>query len=294
MTSSTVSIPVRGPFSLSAAVDFLAAFGGAMTHSTEPAADGGARLRLAFPVEGHWSTAGAVVRADGGAVVAEIVGTAPPGTVAAQVARILSLDINGSEFPAVGRRDPVIGALQARFPGLRPVCFWSPYEAAAWALIGQRISMRQAAAVKGRMAAELGQPVELDGRLVPAFPAPQRLAELTGFPGLSDRKVGWLRSLAEATMAGRLDADRLRSQPRADALTGLQTLDGIGPFSAELILLRGAGDPDAAPRQERRLLAAVAAAYGVAGTAAELARVAERWRPYRTWASVLMRAGWGT
>ena len=47
-----------------------------------------------------------------------------------QVTRILSLDVDGTGFPEVGRRDPVVGGLQARWPGLRPVGFYSPYEAA--------------------------------------------------------------------------------------------------------------------------------------------------------------------
>jgi DNA-3-methyladenine glycosylase II len=59
----------------------------------------------------------------------------------------------------VGERDPVIAGLQRRYPGLRPVAFWSPYEAAAWAVIGQRIRIRQAAGIKAAMARQLGQPL---------------------------------------------------------------------------------------------------------------------------------------
>ena len=55
-----------------------------------------------------------------------------------QVERILSLDVDGSGFLAVGKRDPVVGELQRRYPGLRPVGFWSPYEAAAWTIIRPR------------------------------------------------------------------------------------------------------------------------------------------------------------
>jgi DNA-3-methyladenine glycosylase II len=61
------------------------------------------------------------------------------------------------------------------------VAFWSPYEAAAWAVIGQRIRIRQAAAVKAAMARQLGEPVSFGGHVVHAFPAPQRLASLLGY-----------------------------------------------------------------------------------------------------------------
>jgi DNA-3-methyladenine glycosylase II len=55
----------------------------------------------------------------------------PLGQIRSQVERVLSLDVDGTDFPAVAQRDPVVRNLQARYPGLRPVQFHSPYEAAA-------------------------------------------------------------------------------------------------------------------------------------------------------------------
>jgi DNA-3-methyladenine glycosylase II len=191
----------------------------------------------------------------------------------------------------VGRRDPVVGGLQARWPGLRPVGFFSPYEAAAWALIGHRIRIVQAARIKERMAAELGQAVDVHGDVRHAFPAPARLATLEGFPGLFARKVENLRSLGEAAAVGRLDGDRLRALPREEALAELKRLPGIGDFSAELVLLRGAGDPDHLPSHEPRLCRGAALAYDLdePPDRAWLEERAEAWRPYRTWVVLLLR-----
>jgi DNA-3-methyladenine glycosylase II len=50
--------------------------------------------------------------------------------------------------------------------------------------------------------------------------------------------------VALAALEGQLDTARLRGLPRETALKDLKTLPGIGDFSAGLILLRGAGDPD--------------------------------------------------
>jgi DNA-3-methyladenine glycosylase II len=247
-------------------------------------------------VEGVWQTAGVRVREHADGVEGEIVspaGAGPEllGAVREQVARILSLDVDGSGFPAVGERDPVVAGLQRRYPGLRPVCFWSPYEAAAWAIIGARIRVGQAAAIKARMARELGESVSFGGRALSAFPAPQRLASLDGFPGLAGRKPEWLRSLAAAALDGRLDAARLRALPAEEALAQLKELPGIGDFSAELVLLRGAGAPDEIPRHESRLARAVALAYDRPGppSADEIARISGSWRPYRTWVTLLLR-----
>jgi hypothetical protein len=157
---------------------------------------------------------------DGGAVLGEIFGAVEPDFVRAEAQRILSLDHDAAGFAAVGERDPVVGRLQERFAGLRPVLFYSPYEAAAWALIGHRIRIVQAAGVKARMAAELGDPVDIHGDVRHAFPPPRRLAGLEAFPGLFGRKAEWLSALGEAADAGALDAAHLRSLPTDRALGG--------------------------------------------------------------------------
>ena len=276
----------RGPFSLAASAAFLEGFA--------PAAHRGAEaghLHLAFVPDGEDAATGVCLRQPDTNVVGEAFGDADPAAVRDQVARILSLDVDGGGFPEVGRRDPVVGELQDRWPGLRPVGFFSPYEAAAWTLMVQRIRIVQAARIKDRMTVELGQAVDLHGDLRHAFPGPARLADLDGFPGLTARKVAYLRSLGEAAMAGRLDTARLRALPREQALAWLKELPGVGDFSAELILLRGAGDPDHLPVHEPLLRRAVALAYGLDGQPdeAHLAELAEAWRPYRTWVVLLLR-----
>jgi DNA-3-methyladenine glycosylase II len=68
-------------------------------------------------------------------------------------------------------------------------------------------------------------------------------------------------------------------------------LPGIGPFGAELVLIRGAGVPDRFPEHEPRVHMAIRAAYGLPDDAPleELERIAEAWRPYRSWMAVLLR-----
>src|ERR1700744_3455990 len=123
-------------------------------------------------------------------------------------------------------------------------------------------------------------------------PAPQQLATLDAFPGLSGRKPEWLRALGRAALDGRLDTARLRARPYDQALAALTELPGIGPFAAELVLLRGAGDPDHIPAHETRLARAVALAYGLSSppSVADLVKLSENWRPYRTWVTLLVRA----
>jgi hypothetical protein len=71
----------------------------------------------------------------------------------------------------------------------------------------------QAARIRERMTAELGQPVAVHGDVRQAFPAPGRLAALEGFPGLFAGKADNLRALGEAAAVGRLDGAWLRASP---------------------------------------------------------------------------------
>lgn len=279
-----------GPFSLASGARFLEGFA--------PAAyDGGGAddLGLAFVADGLAEAervAGVLVRQEGATVVGEVHGEADVAVVRRQVGRILSLDLDGRGFPEVAQHDPVVGRLQQRYPGLRPVCFNSPYEAAAWAIIGNRTRIVQAAKVKARMAEEMGAEVAVGRRTGRAFPGPSRLAEFKAFPGLTATKVERLKHLARAAGEGKLEADLLRSLPVGEALSRLQELRGIGPFSAELILLRGAGEPDRIPRHEPRLSRAVARSYGLDATPSveEMEKIGEKWRPYRTWVALHLRA----
>jgi DNA-3-methyladenine glycosylase II len=195
---------------------------------------------------------------------------------------MLSLDVDGTDFAALGERDDVVRALRRRFPGLRPALFYTPYEAAAWAIIGQRIRMTQAATIKERLRDELGK----SG----AFPTPALLAQLsTPQPGLTDCKIGQLRALATAAEDGALMRERLRAMTHEDGLEHLQQLPGIGPFSAELILIRDAGNPDALPDHDTRLDDAIRSAYSTSDDSA-IHQITESWRPYRAWVALLLRA----
>jgi DNA-3-methyladenine glycosylase II len=292
---TTVALAPAGPFSLAASTRFLEGFTPASYHD---AADG--TLRLAFPADdGHATVAAAVWQeetTDGaaGTVRAEFTvdpgDPADPGSVPAQLARSLSLDVDGSGFTELAAADPVVAGLMADHPGLRPVCFHSPYEAAAWSVIGQRIRMTQAAAIKARLAEQYGKRVEVAGQTLHAFPEPLALRAITRVPGLTDVKIERLHALAEAAAAGELDAVRMRAMPVDDALASLRALPGIGPFSAELILIRGAGHPDVFPWHERRLHAAIADEYGLTPETRRMAEIADRWRPYRSWVGFLLRA----
>jgi DNA-3-methyladenine glycosylase II len=284
----------QGPFSLAAA----AGFGFGPTEGRAPAWDGS--LRLAFPVDGGRGHAGAVLRQrepDGPvSVELQLRDGADSGAALAQVARTLSLDHDGRAFQRLGESDRVLGALQRAHPGQRPVLFSSPYEAAAWSVISARRPPAQGARVRAELGARLGATFELAGVEHPAFPQPERLVEIGEVPGLNDTKVQRLHGVARAALAGDLDVERLHELGPEAAYTDMQRLPGIGPFYAGLIVLRAGGFANAlAGLPEPKGAAFAARYYGLPEPlgADAFAELAERWRPFRTWAAVLIRLAGG-
>lgn len=270
MSGQTTVREVAGPWSLATSRAFWEGFTpAALNHQA------GDSLRTVFLAERTWIATTATVSQEDSA--ARITVSQGGDEAVDQVARFLALDIDARGWPAVGDRDPVIGAVQRALPGLRPCGFHSPYEAAAWAVLSQRVRMTQAARLRDELISRHG-----DGG---AFPSPRTLSMLD--LDLPDRKAEYLHAVAEAALDGVLDGRTLRDLTADAAMAKVRQIKGIGPFAAELVVLRGANHPDAVPAHERRLDAQIAARYG---SGARLEDVSEQWSPFRTWAAVHLRA----
>jgi len=291
----TFTIEPRGPFDLATARDFAGGFPAGIGASA--IADGA--ILMTFPTE-DWASGVAVQvrQGAGGTLHGAVFGDGDLDVVIRQAARSLSVDHDGSGWPEVGRRDPVIGRLQERYGLLRPVCFYSAYEAATSFVIGQRISMVQTRRVKERLAERAGDPVEVrvDGAAttIRPFPRPAALLALDDVPGLAAVKVDRLHGLARAALDGRLDTERLRALPEDVALTELRSLPGIGEWTASGVLTRGCGVADTVTLRDRISREAVGHFYGLpaAPTDEEWLAIADAWRPYRMWATVLLHLAW--
>jgi DNA-3-methyladenine glycosylase II len=290
MAGEPFSITPRGPFSLAEAATFE--FG----QRDGSGWDG--VMRMAFCLDGYERHAGVEVRQDADGTVHGIA-YVPVGAgldqVVHQVARVLSLDHDATEFLRVGERDPVIGRLQAAAPGLRPPLFYSPYEAAAWAVLSARRPARQMQQIRQQLSEAYGEVFELAGQRLAAFPSPRQLLSVASFSGISEDKIARLHGVADAALAGALDPGSLQALGPEQAMAEVQRINGIGPFYSALIVIRGTGFTDVLPIQEPRVLALAAQLYQLDAPPGpeEFARIAEPWRPFRTWAAVLIRAAAG-
>jgi len=272
-----------GPFNLKAMNQY---FGGWLSFGLDQSS-----IAMTFPVEG-WRTSAVVIlhQDEMGTIIGEVYGAGKDVQVAwRQALAVLSLDNDATGWVEAGQRDPVIGNLQNSYQFIRPVLFHSPYEAAAAFVIGHRISMQQGRNIRQAMAQEIGEKLQVGESTLHAFPRPQSLLELSNFKGVNDVKIQRLHGIAQAALDGILDRTYLRSMLVGQALEKLRELDGIGEFFAQGILLRGAGLVDEVTDDDATK-EAVQLAYKLQQRPDQktVLNIAEIWRPYRMWATVLL------
>lgn len=286
ISAATATLPLRGPYDLREVA--MMGFG----HRDESEWDG--IMRLAFCTDSLDRQVGVEVRQTENRLDLVVHG-APDidvDAVGRQVARIVSADHDGDAWSRVCASDPVLARLHAVAPGFRPANFHSPYDAAVWSVLSARRARSQGIGLRRRLSEVHGARFELAGRVESALPTPAQLLEVDAFPGLPADRVPRLHAIAEAAMDGFLDVERLTALEPEEAMLQLQTLPGIGPFYSALIVIRACGLTDVLSTEESHSREAIRELYDLdhLPTDAELVARAEAWRPFRTWASVTLRA----
>jgi DNA-3-methyladenine glycosylase II len=183
--------------------------------------------------------------------------------------------------------DPVLARLIDERPDFDPQAWMAQlpamdlYGALLFQVTGQQLSVAATRRIVGRIEALFGGHLPAPAELLALDPA--RLREA----GLSWRKVGTLRDLAERLSDGRLDADALSRLPDDELMAELTTIPGIGPWTVQGALLVALKREDVVLPGDLALRKAVQAAYGLDHRPSqdEVLAIAEKWRPYRSLAT---------
>ena len=202
-------------------------------------------------------------------------------TAIARCRRLLDLDADPEAVDDALSRDRVLAELVAKHPGIRIRRTTDEHETAVRVVLGQQVSLAAARTHTARLVAACGTPLaDPAGGLTHLFPSLDDLATFDvttlRIPASRQRTLtNVITALADGSVV--LDAgadwDRARAQ--------LLTLPGVGPWTVEMIAMRGLGDPDAFPVSDIGVITGARAA----GLDTDIAGYAhEHWRPWRSYA----------
>ncbi|MHA7140087.1 DNA-3-methyladenine glycosylase 2 [Arthrobacter sp. Bz4] len=239
-----------------------------------PDRSGSSHTRLLSTASGHHAVTLTV-----GSSGVEVSTSAPlsqvPG-LTATIRRWLDLDTDLTAVAAAFDDDALLGPLVRHRPGLRAVGYPEPFEAAIMTVLGQQVSVAAAGTFGGRLAAAYGTPGAAG---LTVFPTPEALAsappeQLRSAVGVTRTRGATVQHVARAFCDGLI----LHGDP-TDIRQELLAIPGIGPWSADYLMVRVLGDRDAFTPGDLVLRRAMGNP-----SIREADIQSERWRPYRAYA----------
>ncbi|WCN80748.1 DNA-3-methyladenine glycosylase 2 family protein [Micromonospora sp. LH3U1] len=290
----------RPPLHAQALLDFLAV---RALPGVEEVRDGTYHRGLRLP---HGTGQVALTPADGHVAatlrLADLRDLAP---AVARCRRLLDLDADPVAIDATLAADPALAPAVAAEPGIRVPRAVDGFEMAVRAIIGQQVSVLSAKTTLTRLLTTPTPQVDHDVVVNDTGVSRQQLHDqqgeggpggLRGFLGaeevlaLPDSGFGMpvgrresLRGLARAVVDGSLDL--AAGVDREETVRRLLALPGIGPWTANYLAMRAFGDPDVLLSTDLAVRRG-AAALGLPDTPTTLDGYADRWRPWRSYATI--------
>jgi len=185
------------------------------------------------------------------------------------------------------KADPVLARIIDRDPAFDPRAWLDElppmdiFGAALFQVTGQQLSVAATRRTIGRIETRFDGHLPSPAEVLAVEPIELRAA------GLSRRKVDTLRDLAQRLVDGRLDEQTLAALPDDDFIAALTEISGIGPWTAQGVLLVALRREDVVLPGDLALRKAIRDAYQLdhLPTEQEVLAIAEKWRPYRSLAT---------
>ncbi|HIN35904.1 MAG TPA: DNA-3-methyladenine glycosylase 2 family protein [Dehalococcoidia bacterium] len=211
-----------------------------------------------------------------------------------RVSWLLGVDQGLAPFYELGRADQAMAGLVEQFYGLHLPHTASVFEALVLAVLGQQISTSVARIIRTLLIETFGPSAEFDGETYYAFPRPASIwasspAELHTMK-LTQRKSEYVHGLAESALDPEMGLERLEELTDREIVEKLVALRGVGMWTAQWALIRAVGRPDALPLGDLALRRVVSRLFmhGEDVNDAKVEEIAQRWSPYRTYATVYL------
>jgi AraC family transcriptional regulator of adaptative response / DNA-3-methyladenine glycosylase II len=202
------------------------------------------------------------------------------------IVRMLGLGADAVAFERQFIGDPLLGALLERQHGLHIPLTPQPWEALAWAIMGQQISLKAAVALRRELISAFGL---LHATGLRAHPSAEVVAGLSVETlrtlKFSNSKAEYLIAAAQAVASGELPIATLRDLSARHAARLLSNVRGIGPWTVQYTFLRGLGFADCLPSGDAGLAQGLGRLSGARPAEPEVRETMARFSPYRSLAT---------
>lgn len=196
-------------------------------------------------------------------------------------------------FYALAETDDHLRESLKLFYGLRLIGIPNFFEALVWGILGQQINLTYAYQLKQRFVETYGDPLLFKGQVFWKFPDPETIqqftaTDLTKTLGITSRKGEYLADLAAIITSGNLEKDDFNQVGSLKAAEKkLTAIRGIGPWTANYVLMRSLRYPDAFPLADVGLQRAVQTVANLPQKASEdylldLSQLWNGWQAYAT------------
>ena len=203
--------------------------------------------------------------------------------------RMFGLSSDPMPLERLVRRTKGLHRLTQGRAGLRVLLTADIYEALIWSIIGQQVNLPFAMALRSRLVgltARRRRDKQLGG-LIP-HPAPEAVAKLD-YADLqphqySRRKAEYVIDISRAIVSGELDLEVLARSSATRVSKTLLAQRGIGPWSANYVMMRGIGFGDSLPVGDSGLMTSLKSFFGLEERpdSQETQELMKPFRPYRS------------
>lgn len=227
----------------------------------------------------------------------------PKQSIRAATARYVrdwfDLDTDLRPFYEMAHKDSLLRPLVEAHFGLRLLGYPDLFEAVTWAFIGQQVNLAFAYTLKRRLVETFGEQVQHEGHAYWLFPTPEALAsasveQLTTLK-LIRQRAEYVIGFAKLMVEGHVSKANLSSSDLATMRKALLSIRGVGPWTAEYVLMKCLNQRAAFPVQDAALQNALKQGLGLDEKPSQ-ATIRERatgwtgWEAYATfylWRSLL-------
>lgn len=162
--------------------------------------------------------------------------------IATYILEWFDLDNDLTPFYEMANADPLLKIPAQKFYGLRVIGIPDLFEALCWGVLGQQINLAFAYSLKRQFVESFGDSIEWNGKKYWVFPPYERIAQLepTDLAAIkmTVKKSEYIIGIARLMANGDLSKEQLKKMDFKEAEKSLIKIRGIGPWTANYVLMR--------------------------------------------------------